>query len=55
MDKILNKVNNCKIGSSIERSEDDAFIIGKGIFPAAYWDLNTATCKVPGGFPLSSP
>ena len=32
MEKILNKVNNCKIGSSIERSEDDALIIGKGIY-----------------------
>ena len=32
MEKILNRVNNCKIGSSIERSEDDALIIGKGIY-----------------------
>ena len=25
------------------------------IFPDAYWDLNTAMCKVPGGVPVSSP
>ena len=32
MQKIVNKVNNCKIGLSIERSEDDTLIIGKGIY-----------------------
>ena len=32
MEKIVNKVNNCKIGLSIERSEDDTLIIGKGIY-----------------------